>query len=172
MLVYGQYWNDAGQRSAVGELVALAKDQGDRRAALKLARLMGEWALTLTLPDDPIVTAVPPNPGKPDHLAATLAAGVATALQAPLALDLIERRFATDRLRDTPVAHRPALADAAGYVVDAIAVGRNVVLLDDVVLTGTTLGHLSQLFRATGAASITPLVSAQTRVRSLQERSG
>jgi predicted amidophosphoribosyltransferase len=172
MLVYGQYWNEAGQRSAVGELVALAKDQGDRQAAMQLAELMGVWALTLTLPGDPIVTAVPPNPRTPDHLAATLAAGVATALEAPLVLDLIERRFATDRLRDTPVAERPAMADAAGYVVDPISLGRNVVLLDDVVLTGTTLGHLAQLLRGEGAASISCLIAAETRVRSPQEQSG
>jgi predicted amidophosphoribosyltransferase len=163
MLVYAQYWNDEGVRSAVGELVAASKDHGDSQAAVDLARLMGEWALTLPLPDDPIVTAVPPNPARPDHLAATLAAAVATALEVPLVLDLIERRFATERLRDTPMAERPAMADAAGYGVDPIAVGRNIVLLDDVVLTGTTLGHLSQLLRAEGAASITPLVAAQTR---------
>ena len=148
MLVYAQYWNDEGVRSAVGELVAASKDHGDSQAAVDLARLMGEWALTLPLPDDPIVTAVPPNPARPDHLAATLAAAVATALEVPLVLDLIERRFATERLRDTPMAERPAMADAAGYGVDPIAVGRNIVLLDDVVLTGTTLGHLTQLLRA------------------------
>ena len=61
------------------------------------------------------------------------------------------------------MAERPAMADAAGYGVDPIAVGRNIVLLDDVVLTGTTLGYLTQLLRAEGAASITPLVVAQTR---------
>ncbi|NCG22735.1 MAG: hypothetical protein GWP47_01190 [Actinobacteria bacterium] len=148
MLVYAQYWNDEGVRSAVGELVAASKDHGDSQAAVDLARLMGEWALTLPLPDDPIVTAVPPNPARPDHLAATLAAAVATALEVPLVLDLIERRFATERLRDTPMAERPAMADAAGYGVDPIAVGRNIVLLDAVVLPGTTLGHLTQLLRA------------------------
>lgn len=172
MLVYGQYWDDRGERSTVGDLVARAKDHGDGQAALELAHLVGEWAGALTLPDDPIVTAVPPNPAKPDHLAATLAAGVATALEVPLVLDLIERRFATDRLRDTPIAARPAMADAAGYVVDPVAIGRNVVLVDDVVLTGTTLGHLAQLLRAAGAASITLFVAAQTRVRSPQEPSG
>ncbi|MBT5580546.1 MAG: ComF family protein [Acidimicrobiaceae bacterium] len=163
MLVYAQYWNDEGARSAVGELVAACKDHGDSHAALDLARLMGEWAVTLTLPDDPVVTAVPPNPARPDHLAATLGAAVATALNAPLVLDLIERRFATERLRDTPVAERQAMAESAGYVVDPIAVGRNVVLIDDVMLTGTTLGHLAQLLHAAGAASITPLIAAQTR---------
>jgi len=163
MLVYAQYWDDDGVRSAVGQLVAACKDHGDSQAAVDLARLMGEWALTLPLPEDPVVTAVPANPARPDHLAATLAAAVATALNAPLVLDLIERRFATERLRDTPVAERQAMAESAGYVVDPIAVGRNVVLLDDVMLTGTTLGHLTQLLCAAGAASITPLIAAQTR---------
>jgi predicted amidophosphoribosyltransferase len=172
MLVYAQYWDDDGVRSAVGQLVAACKDHGDGQAALDLACLMGEWAATLTLPDDPVVTAVPPNPARPDYLAATLAAAVATALEVPLVLDLIERRFATERLRDTPVAEREAMAASAGYVVDPSAVGRNIVLLDDVVLTGTTLGHLAQLLRAEGAASITPLIAAQTRTANPQKRSG
>ncbi len=165
MLVHGRYWNDDGNRSIVGELISAAKDGGDRRAARELATRVGDWAATLELPDNPIVTAVPPNPAKPDHLAATLAAAVAATLEVPLVLDLIERRFATARLRDTPIAERVAVADAAGYVVDPIAVGRNVLLLDDVVLTGTTLGHLAQLLRGEGAASVTELVAARTRVR-------
>jgi len=169
MWVYGEYWNDDGERSDIGALVSAAKDDDDPRAAIELARRVGEWATTLEIPRDPIVTAVPPNPAKPDHLAATLAAAVATALGTPLVLDLIARRFATDRLRDTPIADRPAMADAAGYVVDDVALGRNVVLLDDVVLTGTTVDHLAHRLRGAGAASVTVLVGARTRVRNRPE---
>lgn len=165
MLVFGQYWDEHGSRTAVGDLVAHAKDDREADATLALARLVGEWATGLSLPADPIVTAVPPNPARPDHLAATLAAAVAVALEAPLVLDLLERRFPTPRLRDTAVAARPAMADAAGYVADPVAIGRNVVILDDVVLTGTTLGHLAQRLLDAGAESVTPLVAARTRIR-------
>lgn len=162
----GDHWHpDGPERTPLGTLVARAKDGRERDAIVKLAGLVGPWASSLDLPDDAIVTAVAPNPQRDDHLAEELAVAVAAALESPLALDLVVRRYPTSRLRDTEPAQRPALAEAAGYLIDPAVAGRAVVLVDDVVLTETTISHIAGLLREAGASDVVGLVATRTRRR-------
>lgn len=164
-----QWHPDGLERTPVGILVTRAKDGRETDAIVELAGLVGLWATSLDLPDDAVITAVAPNPQRDDHLAEELAVAVAAALDRPLALDLVIRRHPTPRLRDTDPAQRTALAEAAGYVVDPAVRGRAVVLIDDVMLTGTTISHIAGLLREAGASDVVGLVATLTRRR--QDRS-
>ena len=52
---------------------------------------------------------------------------------------------------------------AADYEVVEDVEGRHVVLVDDVVLSGTTLSHVADLLLAAGAASVQPIAIARSR---------
>ena len=160
----GEHWHPEGfQRTPLGALVARAKDDREPEAISELAELFGQWATTLVLPHDLVVTAVAPSPERDDRLAEAMAAAVAVAVDRPLALYLVERRHATSRLRDADPSERPALTQAAGYSVDPAARGRSVVLVDDVVLTGTTINHVAALLGEEGALEVVGLVATRTR---------
>lgn len=162
----GDHWHPDGlERTPVGILVARAKDGREPDAIVELAGLVARWATALDLPDNAVVTAVAPNPQRDDHLAEELAAAVAAVLESPLALDLVVRRHTTSRLRDTDPANRSALAEAAGYVINPAVAGRSVVLVDDVVLTETTISHIAGLLREAGASDVVGLVATRTRRR-------
>jgi predicted amidophosphoribosyltransferase len=51
----------------------------------------------------------------------------------------------------------------ADYEVVEDVGGRHVVLIDDVVLSGTTLDHVADLLLAAGAASVRPIAIARSR---------
>ena len=75
----------------------------------------------------------------------------------------LTRGEATARLRDTPLQQRLAVVEAAGYEVKSPVGGHGIVLVDDVVLTGTTLRYLAQLLQEAGATRVTAVVAARTR---------
>ena len=91
-----------------------------------------------------------------------LAAAVANAIGAELAW-VVDRRRPMSPLRDVPTATRPAFVGSAGYEVVARVFGRRVVLVDDVVLTGTTLEFLAGLLIDAGAVEVSALVACRTR---------
>jgi len=160
----GDHWLPGGdQRTALGKLIARAKDDREPEAITELVGLIGEWVVTLALPDETVVTAVAPNPEREDHLAKALAGAVAAALRSPLELDLVLRRYSTPRLRDAEPDERPTITEAAGYSVDPAVRGRAVVLVDDVVLTGTTINHIAGLLDAKGAGEVVGLAASRTR---------
>ncbi len=160
----GDHWEpDRGQKTELGELITRAKELNDAAAAAELANRMASWACNIELPAAPIVTAVAPNPSRPDRLAQILAAGVAEATGATLALSAVTRRYRTARLRDTAPPDRPQVADSAGYEVSSAVSGLAVVLVDDVILTGTTIRHVASLLLGAGASSVVGLTASRTR---------
>ena len=56
------------------------------------------------------------------------------------------------------------MVESAGYVVTGDVAGRSVVLVDDVVLTGTTLGFLAELLVDAGALEVIAVVVCRTRL--------
>lgn len=160
----GEYWEpDAEEPTALGALVAAAKDQASVAALRELEGLLSVFVLGLDLPTGPLVAAVPPGPGRSAHPVPSLAACVAEALDVDAVGSVLTRSAATPRLRDTPVARRRDVVEAAGYAVNASVRGRSVVLVDDVVLTGTTLTYLAELLREAGATDVVGVVAARTR---------
>ena len=163
--VMGNYWRgDIDERSELGELIASAKDLGSAAALGQLERSLVGFVVSLGLSADCLVVPVPPGPDRDAHPVPSLAAAVATALGADV-VAVVERRRATARLRDTPPKRRRAVVEAAGYEIAGDVTGHHVVLVDDVILTGTTLGFLAGLLVDAGAARVDAVVAGRTRLR-------
>ena len=158
------YWRGGSARlSAVGELMRAAKDDQDADALGAIQQRLVEFVDRLDLPADPLVLAVPPGPHRDSHPVPALAVAVAAHVGAVVG-DAVTRRRETARLRDTPIEHRRRVVESAGYVVTGEVAGRSVVLVDDVVLTGTTLGFLAELLVAAGALEVNAVVVCRTRL--------
>ncbi|MEM7140853.1 MAG: phosphoribosyltransferase family protein [Actinomycetota bacterium] len=163
--VMGDYWQaDAASPTELGRLVAAAKDHGDEHALRQLEAQLSAFVLDLDVALAPIVAAVPPGPGREAHPVPSLAACVAEALDVDAVGAVLTRAHETPRLRDTPAERRRDVVIAAGYEVNADVRDRDVVLVDDVLLTGTTLRHLAELLTDAGASSVVGVVAARTRL--------
>ncbi len=166
----GTYWcEDNDTLTPLGELIAAAKDHESETAVTTLQAQLCDFARSLDLPSaatnpagDIVVVPVPNGSGRKRRLAPALARSVAEAMDATLR-EAVHKRNVTARLRDTPVQRRLALVEAAGYEVTGSVEGHQVVLVDDVVLTGTTLTYLAQLLHQAGASSVSAVVAARTR---------
>ena len=169
----GDYWRlDCDERTEIGELVHRAKDRGDAGAATELAARFA--CLAGGLPDADagsprLVTPVPSRPALDGndgpHLAARLAVSLAEAGAGEYRPGLVVRSHPTPRLRHVDPEHRAEVAASAGYRAYEPVAGRHVVVVDDVVLTGTTLNAVANCLRDAGAASVTAAVAARTRLR-------
>lgn len=161
--VMGEYWLPGRrERSPLGRRMRAAKDEGDADALRELGDEVAGWARSLPLPADPTVVPVPTAPGRDPRPVRALADAVAATLGVTTA-DAMVRRHATARLRDMPVEGRSAVVEAGGYEVVADVAGAEVVLVDDVILTGSTLAHVAFRLRAAGAADVVAVVAARTR---------
>lgn len=178
LVVLGDYWATLGDdplgaeptRTEVGELVHRAKDSGDEAAAAelgrRLARLVGQ-----SLPPQaglvPLVVGVPSHSAPAVDLPAVLAAALAAAGIGEHRPGLLVRRHRTQKLRDldSDAAQRLDVVASAGYEVAEPVTGRSVVLVDDVVLTGTTFQFIAAKLQAAGAESVTAVAAARTRRR-------
>lgn len=163
--VLGSYWQpDRDEPTELGDLLAAAKDLGRADALRELEHRLSNFVLELDLPFAPLVAGVPPLAGRA-HPVPSLAACVAETLDVDAVGAVLRRAHATPRLRDTPVARRGDVVEAAGYSVNADVEDRAVVLVDDVILTGTTLNHLARLLFDAGASRVVGVVVARTRLR-------
>ena len=170
--VMGTYWcEDNNSPTPLGELIAAAKDHDSETAVTDLQEQLSNFAHNLETPsggtvsDAPSSTLVVPVPngnGSNRHLIPALASAVADAMGARVC-EALTRGEAKARLRDTPLLQRLAVVEAAGYEVKSPVDGHGIVLVDDVVLTGTTLRYLAQLLQDAGATRVTAVVAARTR---------
>lgn len=169
LLVLGDYWQpDRDERTEIGELVHRAKDQGDPGAASELAERFA--SLATALPETPgglprLVTPVPPSDGGRPDLAAMLASSLAAAGAGEYRPSLIVKRNPTPRMRHLDPECRPEVAASAGYSAREPVAGRHIVVVDDVVLTGTTLNAVAACLHDAGAASVTAAAAARARCR-------
>jgi predicted amidophosphoribosyltransferase len=159
----GAYWRaDTDELTPLGELIGSAKESASEAALAGLCLQLAVFVRGLDLPADALVVPVPPAPGRDDHPVPALAAEVASAIGATVG-NPVSRENRTARLRDTPPSQRRAVVEAAGYEVSGPVGGRAVVLVDDVVLTGTTIAHIASLLRDAGARSVVAIIAARTR---------
>lgn len=174
LLALGDYWQpDRDERTGIGDLVHRAKDQRDPGAASELA---GRFAsLATALPEAAgglprLVVPVPSGPvpagdGDRPDLAMLLASSLAAAGAGECRPSLVVKSNPTPRLRHLGPERRAEVAASAGYTAGEPAAGRHIVVVDDVVLTGTTLNAVAACLRDAGAASVTAAVAARTRLR-------
>ncbi len=170
--VMGPYWcDDSDLPTPLGELIAAAKDHHSEPAVTELQEQLSNLAREIELDltsstretaSNVLVVPVPVGPGGNRRLVSALADAVATAMGATLR-EILTRRNDTARLRDTPPWQRLAVVQAAGYEITSAVAGRAVVLVDDVVLSGTTLRYLARLLHDVGATRVEAVVAARTR---------
>ena len=174
LLVLGDYWQpDRDERTEIGELVHRAKDQGDPRAASELAERFASLATALPEASGGLPRLVVPVPSRPvpagdgdrPDLAAMLASSLAAAGAGEYRPSLIVKSNPTPRMRHVEPNRRAEVVASAGYRANEPMAGRHIVLVDDVVLTGTTLNAVAACLHDAGAASVTAAVAARTRLR-------
>ena len=174
LVVLGDYWQpDRDERTGIGELVHRAKDLGDPGAASELAEWFGSLATALPEADGGLPRLVVPVPSVPvpagdghrPHLAGLLAASLAAAGVGEYRPGLVVKSNSTPRMRNLEPERRAEVVASAGYRTCEQVAGRHVVVVDDVVLTGTTLNAVAACLRDVGAASVTAAVAARTRLR-------
>ena len=170
----GEYWRpDRDERTEIGLLVHRAKDLSDRGAATELARRFA--GLAGGLPEaaggrSRLVAPVPSTPAADrredrPHLAEMLAEMLAEAGAGEYRPNLLAKSHRTPRLRHVDPEQRAEVIASAGFRVCEPVTGHPVVVVDDVVLTGTTLRAVAACLRDAGAASVTAAVAARTRRR-------
>ena len=172
VLLLGDYWRpDCDERTEIGWLIHRAKDQADDTAAEALAERFAGLAEALTDTPDGSERLVVPVPSKPmlagesdrPHLATRLAASLAAAGAGEYRPSLVVKTNDTPRLRQVDPQRRADVAASADYRACESAAGRHIVVVDDVVLTGTTVEAVVSCLREAGAASVTAAVAARTR---------
>lgn len=149
-------------RTDVGVLIAAAKDHDDSGAAHELGERLVRFVASADVSPGTVVP-VPAHRVPPVPVPAVLAAALAAAPWFVPGAELLERRAPGPRVRDQPLTDRQSTVVAAEYHVVGDVVGATIVLVDDVVLTGTTLEHLARLLRDAGAARVEAVVAARSR---------
>lgn len=177
VFVLDDYWfPDRTERTHVGELVYRAKDQGDFKAARDLADLfktlgaqVGKVEGFVKDRKPPLIAAVPSSGQKAVfQLNVLLAEALAETGVGTYLAGLLTRQNTELRLREVSPDLRYHDVAELGYAVKASRirtsnVGWPVILVDDVILTGSTLRMLAALLRKAGATSVIALVAARTR---------
>ena len=174
LVLLADYWRpECDERTDVGRLVHRAKDRGDAAAARELAARFAGLAESLADTPDGSERLVVPVPSTLPAADATNELSLVDALARALAENgageywpvLVARTAVTPRLRHIDPQQRTGIAAAAGYRASDAAAGRHVVVVDDVILTGATVGAVTVCLRDAGAASVTAAVVAATRLR-------
>lgn len=170
--VMGAYWReDDNLPTPLGELIASGKDHHSATAVTRLQEQLSDFVHNLEstsggtvteTPTNTLVVPVPNGNGSNRSLVPALASAVADAIGASVC-EALTRRKTTTRMRDTPLQQRLAAVQAAGYEIHSQVGGHEVVLVDDVVMTGTTLRYLARLLRDAGATKVIAVIAAQTR---------
>ena len=174
LLALGDYWQpDRDERTGIGELVHRAKDKRDPEAASELAERFASLATALPEADGGLPRLVVPVPSGPvpsgngdrPDLAKMLALALAAAGAGECRPSLVVKSNPTPRMRHLEPERRAEVVASAGYRAGGPVAGRHIVVVDDVVLTGTTLNAVVACLRDAGAASVTAAVAARTRLR-------
>lgn len=131
---------------------------GDPRKAEKLASLFAERMSkhpAITLSD--AIVSVPANPPKePHNLPEVMARALSQAAGVPFERTAILKTRPTPEIKNLPNEEKLQALQGAYEVAGGLA-GKSVVLVDDILYSGTTLGVIGDLLRA---ASVTQIIGA------------
>jgi ComF family protein len=144
------------------ELVHCMKYERAQSVAQEIAAVMAESALDI--PQNALLMPVPTATSRVrkrgyDH-AALLAKRIAVARDASYA-PLLRRHGQTRQVGATKLQRARQLEDAFRVVRPATVRGKYIVLIDDVLTTGSTLEHAARLLKRSGAAHVEALVFAR-----------
>jgi hypothetical protein len=151
------HYDDEG-RTETGSLLYRAKPYtglGDPKAATQLAHAIADhFSRHPSIRHADAVVAVPDySPRKPYSLPAVLASRLAAVLDCAHATNLIAKVRDTPPMKDCPVADRQAAMRGAFRGVGS-ASGRRVVVIDDVVESGSTIRAAAAAAREAGAREV------------------
>ena len=167
-----RHW-DVDHRTPLGELLHRAKTYGtqlgDPHAADELAACLAWWAAHLAenvpvskIEQVDVVCCVPDNPSKkPFNLPDRLAAPVAARLGVPYQRTLLRKRRPTHEVKYTTDKAKKIEELAGAFAVDGDVVGKSVLVVDDLVLSGATLETLGALLREAGASRVIALAATR-----------
>ncbi len=165
------------KRTAAGQIVHDAKFHGatsraDTDAARRLGRTMGHWLNSLGHPThagyfadrslsrfDVVVPIPSPRQRRPatndlSELPSILAEEIAFATSAPFVVHGLSVRSGVPQMKQCAIADRPGhLVGAFSTVLDFT--GIRVLLVDDVVQTGSTMTEAARVLKAAGASEVT-----------------
>ncbi len=165
------------RRTESGQIVHNAKyygaqGPGNTEAERRLGRAMGHWLNSLNHPTISqyyrqrslsrfgVVVPIPsprqrhPGTGDLSELPSILAEEIALATSAPFVIHGLSVRPAVPQMKNCPVADRPkTLRGAFSTTLDFTDV--RVLLVDDVVQTGTTMTEAARVLKAAGASEVT-----------------
>lgn len=151
--------------SALGTLVNRLKYQQDRSAAAEII----DTAVRFLWPRRGhlhVIVPVPPSTERPFQPVYVLAEGIGRALRIPVA-QCVSTTRAPSRLKDIVAPELRAQAvDGLYTVVAALVSGKQVLLLDDVFRSGTTMNAVTDVLLGQGnAAKVYALAMTYTRTR-------
>lgn len=151
------------------DLMARLKFQQDASLAKPLGRLLADAVAPRLSGSAPLVLPIPLSPTRLQergyNQAWLLARAAARQLDLPARHDLLTRRHHTPRLMQLSAEDRQAAvgqAFAVGPHFEAIAMGRDIALVDDVLTTGATLNACARTLLQAGARSVSAWVVART----------
>jgi hypothetical protein len=156
-----------GGRSATGEFVYQAKTyetkRGNRVAAERLASLMANrFEKHPGMRRADAVISVPTNPPKyPHNLPAVLAKGLSDRFGLPTRDEWLVKKHPTPQLKNLPNREKLEALQGAYSVTESLT-DLNLLLVDDLVRSGSTLGHLGQLLKEAGTATVIGVAATKT----------
>jgi predicted amidophosphoribosyltransferase len=150
-------------RTGIGELVYRAKYEGDAKAVRELAALVAERAAQHPgIRRADLVLAVPACPSRTSlMLPDVLAEAIARAIDRPRPRDVLVKTRPTN-VKDLAGAEERVAALQGAYHVTRRLEGRRVVLVDDLLQSGSTLNHVAGLLRQAGASEVIGFAATKT----------
>ena len=158
------------QRTRLGDLLYTAKytaPAGDPHAASLLAQEFGAWCAALSrmgksrIGRAQLVVPVPPKPRKPGvDLPWELARAAASGLGIDVRRDVLRKWKRTPQVKSLDRAVRPSTLDGV-FTVDGPLPGMAFVVVDDLVMTGSTFGEIARVLRRRGARLVIGLAATR-----------
>jgi hypothetical protein len=154
-------------RTSMGELVFKAKAYsnkgGDPEAAEQLAgRFAESFSVHPGVARCDVVTSVPANPPKEGiDLPGVLGDALATRIGRPFEPGLITKIRPTPQIKNLPNDQKAEALMGAFEPTSPMDL-RRIVVVDDILRSGTTLGHMAAVAREAGAADVIGLVATKT----------
>lgn len=148
------------------EVIRNLKFKGFAHTGLSLGRILAD-----AIPNDhfrlsnTVVTPIPLHPSKYAergyNQAETIAVGLSQVLSVPLCADALSLvRDIADQKRLTAAARVRNVMNAFAVKAPQTLMSRDVILVDDVMTTGSTLNEAARVMRLAGASSVTGVVVA------------
>lgn len=156
-------------KTAVGTLCRKAKpykvgDAHDTRAAKQLGKMCSDFLAEMTCFDsvDCLVGMAPSSPDKPFDLPRYLAAGIATSLNKEDLSQAVQTVKARKQLKGVSIDDKLKALEGTISVAPQAFQGRDVLIVDDLYQSGTSMNYLAMLLQANGAKRIFGLACEKT----------